>query len=112
MHVSEYQSIDMHYIVLHVKFDGRLAISVLRNEQLFTKNQGFKTDQFSKSSNFQTFQLPPFGKRTAHPLGKRPTFFGSQFSCERDRQPTIQFNTDLEVPFIYRLIPRRLDFLE
>jgi hypothetical protein len=60
--------------VLPVKFDGRLAISVLRNEQLFTKNWGFKTDQFSKSSNFQTFQIPPFGKRTGHPLGKVPLF--------------------------------------
>jgi hypothetical protein len=38
MHVSGYQSIDMHCFVLPVKFDGRLAISVPRNEQLFTKN--------------------------------------------------------------------------
>jgi hypothetical protein len=37
------------------KFDGGLSISVLRNEQLSTKNGGgLKTDQFSKSS--------PFGK--------------------------------------------------
>jgi hypothetical protein len=43
--------------MLPVKFDSRLAISVLRNEQLFTKkNWGFKTDQFSKSSIFKPFK--------------------------------------------------------
>jgi hypothetical protein len=62
MHVSWYQSIGIVRIVLPVKFDGRLSISVLRNEQLFTKNWGSKTEQFLKSSNFQTFQTPPFGK--------------------------------------------------
>jgi hypothetical protein len=35
--LSGYQSIDMHCIVLPVKFDGRLFISVLRNKQLFEK---------------------------------------------------------------------------
>jgi hypothetical protein len=55
-------------IVLPVKFDGELSISVLRNVQLFTRNKGFKTDEFLKSLNFQTFQNPPFGKRTDHPL--------------------------------------------
>jgi hypothetical protein len=49
--------------VLPVKFDGGLSILVLRNEQLFTKNWKFNPDQFSKSSKFEIFQIPPFGKR-------------------------------------------------
>jgi hypothetical protein len=57
MLVSWYQSIEMQRIVLPVKFDGGLYISVLRNMQLLTKKiGGSKTDQFSKSSNFQTFK--------------------------------------------------------
>jgi hypothetical protein len=32
---SGYPSIDMHYIVLIVKFDGGLSIAVLRNKQIF-----------------------------------------------------------------------------
>jgi hypothetical protein len=40
--LSGYQSIDMHCIVLPVKFDGRLSISVLRNKQLFKANGGQK----------------------------------------------------------------------
>jgi hypothetical protein len=36
---SGYQTIDMHCIVLHVKIGGRLLISVLRNKQLFKKNE-------------------------------------------------------------------------
>jgi hypothetical protein len=41
--VSGYQSIDMHCIVLPVKFDGALSISVLRNKQLLKKGgQKFK----------------------------------------------------------------------
>jgi hypothetical protein len=94
----------MHCIVLPVKFYGMLSISVLRNEQLFTKHWGCKTDQFLKSLNFQTFQPPPFGKRIDHFLEKVPIFL--------DRQSTIKFNMDLEVPFIYRLIQRNLGFRE
>jgi hypothetical protein len=41
--VSEYQSIDMHCIVVPVKFDGGLAMSVLRN----------KGQKFSFSKTFQ-----------------------------------------------------------
>jgi hypothetical protein len=59
---SGFQSIDMPCIVLPVKFDGGLFISFLRTKQLFTKKRVFKTDQFSASSNFQTFQNPPFEK--------------------------------------------------
>jgi hypothetical protein len=33
--VPGYHSIDMHSIMLHVKFDGGLFISVLINKQLF-----------------------------------------------------------------------------
>jgi hypothetical protein len=55
MHVSGNQSMVMHCIVLPVKIGGMLSISALINEQLFTKKWGFKTDQFSKSSDFQTF---------------------------------------------------------
>jgi hypothetical protein len=66
--VSGYQSIEMLGIVLPVKIDGGLSISVLRNEQVFTKNWGgLKTDQFSKGSNFEIFQIPPFGKRDKKP---------------------------------------------
>jgi hypothetical protein len=38
------------------KFDTGLSISVLRNEQLFTKIWGLKTDQVSKSLNFEILQ--------------------------------------------------------
>jgi hypothetical protein len=40
-----------------------------------------------------------------------PCFFGSLFSCGRDKQTTFKFGKDLEVLFIYRLIPRKPDFL-
>ncbi|SAL96891.1 hypothetical protein [Absidia glauca] len=43
-------SIEIHYIVFHVKFDVELSISILR---IKAKKLGFKTDEFSKSSNFQ-----------------------------------------------------------
>jgi hypothetical protein len=73
---------------------------------------GSKPISFQKAQIFKLFKFRHLEKGQAPPHGKSPTFFGSQFSCERDRQPTIQFTIDLEVPFIYRLIPRRLDFLE
>jgi hypothetical protein len=66
----------MQRIVMPVKFDGGLSISVLRNVQLFTKIGGSKGDQFSKSLNFQTFQTPPFEERTDRiPLEKVVSFF-------------------------------------
>jgi hypothetical protein len=46
--VSRYQSIDMHYIVLLVKYNGGLSISVLRNRKFFKKN-GSQKFAFSKS---------------------------------------------------------------
>jgi hypothetical protein len=45
-------------------------------------------------------------------LGKSHTFLGLNFSSEQDRQPTIKFNIDPEVFFIYRLIPRKSSFLD
>jgi hypothetical protein len=48
--VSGYQSVDMHRIVLPLKFDGGLSISVLRNKQLFEKRE-------VKSSHFQKVQI-------------------------------------------------------
>jgi hypothetical protein len=58
MLVSGYQSIDMHCIVLSVKFYGELSISVLRKKQLYKKNgrQHFSSDIFN-------FQTPPFEER-------------------------------------------------
>jgi hypothetical protein len=41
MAVSRYHSIDMHYIVLSVKFDGRLSISLLKKVTLY-KKKGIK----------------------------------------------------------------------
>jgi hypothetical protein len=43
--LSGYQSIDMHYILLSAKFYGGLSISVLRNRQLFEKNEVKKSSQ-------------------------------------------------------------------
>jgi hypothetical protein len=69
MLVSGYHSIDMHFIMLHVKFDNELSISVLRNKQLYKKRD-------VKNSYFQ-FQIPPFGERTD--LGKVSLFWRSFF---------------------------------
>jgi hypothetical protein len=44
--------IDMDVVMFHVKFDGRLPISVLWNKQLYTKSMEFKTVEFSKVANF------------------------------------------------------------
>jgi hypothetical protein len=59
--VSGYPSIDMHLIVLPVRFEGGLSIQVLRNKQLFKKLDIKKFRIFS-------FQPPPFEDRTD--LGK------------------------------------------
>jgi hypothetical protein len=45
--LSKYQSIDMHCIMLPVKYDGGLSMSVLKNKQLFKKN-GRQKFTFSK----------------------------------------------------------------
>jgi hypothetical protein len=58
--VSGYQSIDMHCIVLLVKFVDGLSILFLRNKQLFKKNDGhiFETKKFT----FFNFHSPPLKK--------------------------------------------------
>jgi hypothetical protein len=48
MDSSRYHSIAKHYIVLHVKFDGGLSMSVLRNRQRFTKKGGSNVYIFKK----------------------------------------------------------------
>jgi hypothetical protein len=69
--ISGYQSIEMHCIVLPVKFDRRLAISVLRNEQLFKKIGGSKPISFKKAQIFEPF-------KSRH-LEKVPFFLDSLF---------------------------------
>jgi hypothetical protein len=58
------------------------------------------------------FQTPPSGKRTDHPLGKSPTLLESHCFSERDKQPALKFDMDLNVLSIYWLIPRKPGFLE
>jgi hypothetical protein len=98
--VSGYQSIYMHCIVMPAKFDAKLSLS-----------------DWEKSNSLQ--KKVPIFKNISHPAiwkkdrlsyvspWKSPIFLGLHFSCERDRQPVIKFNIDLEVLFIYRLIPTK-----
>jgi hypothetical protein len=53
--VSRYQSIDMHCIVVPVKFDDGLSISFRRRKQTFTKKGGLKVYIFKKRYNFQNY---------------------------------------------------------
>jgi hypothetical protein len=93
--VSGYQSIDMHCLVLNVKFGGELSMPVLR-----------KSSHFQIARIFFNFNLRRLEK--VSPL-KKSHFFGSHFSCERDGQPNFKFNIDSKVLFIYRLVPRKPD---
>jgi hypothetical protein len=68
--VSGYQPIDRHCIVIPVKFDGGLSMSVLRNKQLFTKKK------VRRLPIFKTFQTPPFGIGHPIPHEKVPLFLG------------------------------------
>jgi hypothetical protein len=52
------------------------------------------------------------GLKEGQALEKVSVFFGAHFSCERDGHPTFKFYIDSEVLLIYRLIPRKFDFLE
>jgi hypothetical protein len=83
----------MRRIVLPVKFDGGLSISVLRNVQLFTKKiRGSKTISFQKAQILKPFkpQTTPFGKRTDHPLEKSLTFLDLNFLANGiDSPPSI-----------------------
>jgi hypothetical protein len=56
MFVSGYPSIDMYCIVLSVKFDGGLFITILKNKQLF-KKKGRQKFTFSRSSHFQEVHI-------------------------------------------------------
>jgi hypothetical protein len=102
---SEYQSINIHCIVLNVKFDGGLSISVLRNKQLFKKKRRSKSSHFQVCSSGFLFFQPRHLKKVQKSL----TFFGSHFSCEENGQTNFKFVIELEVLFIYRLIPRETD---
>jgi hypothetical protein len=99
VYVSWYQSIDIVCIAVSVKFEDGLSISVLRNKSLFSKNWGLHCSNAACR------------KRTDHPLEKSFTFLESHFSPEWDRQPTIKFNMNSDVPFIFRLIPVKPGFL-
>jgi hypothetical protein len=79
VHVSWYQAVDMHYIMVPVKYDGGSNMSVLRNKQLFTKKGGPKVCIFQKVPIFKTISNPDILKKDSHLLGKSPTFFMSQF---------------------------------
>jgi hypothetical protein len=90
-----------------VKFEGEPSIPFLIKKQLFAKEGGPKFT-FSKQFQFSKY----FKSRHLQKDKPSPIFLGLDFSCERDRQPSIKFDIDSEVPFVYRLIPRKLGFLE
>jgi hypothetical protein len=92
-----YQSIDMHCIVVLVKFDDWLSILFLRKKQISTK----KVPIFKNISSPAKWEMD-----RAHPLGKSYIFLASHFSPEWNRQPAFKLNMDLDVLLIYRLIPR------
>jgi hypothetical protein len=50
--ISGWHSIHINYFFFHVKFEGSLLISVLRNRTTLYGKLEFKTDEFSKSSHF------------------------------------------------------------
>jgi hypothetical protein len=53
----------------------------------------------------------PGGSVCSIPLEKVLLILELIFSCERDGQPNFKFDVDSKVLFIYRLIPRKFDFL-
>jgi hypothetical protein len=65
-----------------------------------------------RRANILSFQTPAFEKKDRPSPSKKFHFFRSRFSCEKNRQPTIKFDIDLEVLLFYRLIPRKLGFPE
>jgi hypothetical protein len=88
MHVSWYQSIEMHYIVLPVKFDGGLFISVVRNEQLFTK----------------------YGGGSKNPMKRVSLFVEQGFSRKRDNKIHLKFYMKRLVLLICRMMLRIIGF--
>jgi hypothetical protein len=95
----------MPCIVLPVKFNGGLSISVLRNKQLFKK--GAQKFTFSVGSDFFNFKLRHLKKGQTL---EKVLLFWSPFSCERDKRPIFKFDINLEVLFIYRMIPSKANF--
>jgi hypothetical protein len=83
--VSGYQSIDMHCIMVALKFDNELSISFLRNRLLLTKKKGSKNHIF-KRVWFFNFQTPHFEEKTD--LGKSLTFLESIFLVNGIHNPT------------------------
>jgi hypothetical protein len=67
---------------------------------------------FKKGPIFKTISNLAIWKNVRPSRWKKSHFFRSPFSCERDKQPTMKFNIDTEVLFIYRLIPRKPGFRE
>jgi hypothetical protein len=91
--------------VIPVKFHGELSISFLRKKHLFTKKGGrakVHIFYFCKPRHLKNGQTVPLEKIS---------LVGSYFSCERYGQPTFNFDIDSWVLCIYRLIPRKFDFL-
>jgi hypothetical protein len=78
--LSRYQSIDMLRIVVSVKFDGGLSISVLKNKQLYKKKWTPKVQKVQILSN------PAIEERTD--LGKSFTFLEPIFLVNRMDNPT------------------------
>jgi hypothetical protein len=61
----------MHFILLHVKFEDGLFISVLRNRATLHKNQQLEIVKFRKMSKgppIFLFQTPPFSN--IHAIGQ------------------------------------------
>jgi hypothetical protein len=65
---------EMHCIVLPVKFEGGLSISVLRNEQLFTKIGGSKPNSFQKVK-FSNLSTPAIWKKDRPSFPLKVSFF-------------------------------------
>jgi hypothetical protein len=59
-----------------------------------------------------TFKNSSYQPRHLKERIEKSHFFGAHFSCEQDGEPNFKFDIDLQVLFIYRLIPREPDFLE
>jgi hypothetical protein len=57
-----YRSIDIHFILLHVKFEYGLFISVMQNRAIRHKNLQLEIEKFLKKSSRRPlfFHTPPF----------------------------------------------------
>jgi hypothetical protein len=75
--VSKYQSIDMHCMVVPVKFDDGLSITFLRKKPLSTKKRGSKVYIFKKVPIFKNISSPAIW--TDIPLERVPLFLDLHF---------------------------------